>query len=108
MSLEAIICKGSNCSPVKLLGLKREHVLGGEKSAYFRLFVDLGETKLCKAVSTSAGAVRELVRRWASRGISRCVLFQNDCEKNWTYYLEMPCQNSPNGFHKKNGRYNIC
>lgn len=35
ISLVSIICKGSNCSPVELLGLKRERVLGGEKALTF-------------------------------------------------------------------------
>lgn len=94
--LESIICKGSNCGSVKLPGLEREQVLGGEKALMF-FCLEISEKQSCAKPSLH---LQELwVKRRASRGISRCVLFPNNCEKNWTCYLEMPCHNSQNGFH---------
>lgn len=46
ISLESIICKGSNCSPVELLGLKREHVLGEEKALTF-ICLEMSEKQSC-------------------------------------------------------------
>lgn len=63
------------------------------------------EAKLCKAISTSAGAGEEK----GLCGISRAVFIQNKSEKIWTCcYLEMPYHNSPNSFHKNHGRCNVC
>lgn len=46
ISLESIICKGSNCSPVELLGLEREHVLGEEKALSF-ICLEMSEKQSC-------------------------------------------------------------
>lgn len=106
-SSRTVHCKRSKCSPVKLPELLKRACPWRRNSIYSQPFAGLREreAKLCKAISTSAGAGEEK----GLSGISRAVFIQNKSEKIWACsYLEMPYHNSPNSFHKKHGRCNVC
>lgn len=62
--IESIICKGSNCSPVKLLGLKKEHVLGGKKALTF-IYLEISGKQSCAKPSLH---LQELWESWWGEG----------------------------------------